>query len=212
MFVEVQDLIGGDAHYRVSGEVVRVSRNGSFFAVVERDARTEEGIFDMREHRDADRRVERSEHVLGQVGNGRKWRLLDIAFALGGDIVINISNCDDARVFVDIGTHAIERESRAVHALVMLHGSEFYPFGKRRLRVQDMMTIDGMLDIGFIIFAFQGVDVLVEQALRELCLADVVQEAGKHDIFAFFAVEMHPFGDDAGENGNAQRVVVYIAG
>ena len=53
---------------------------------------------------------------------------------------------------------------------------------------------------------------LVQDALRQLCLSYVMEESGQHNIAAFRYGGMHPFRNDTCQYGDAQGMLVDIAG
>ena len=128
MFVEIQNFIIRDADDRMSCKIIGVGCNCALFAIIERDTRAKECVFNVREHRNADRRIKRREHIPGQLRNSSKRGLLNVTFTFCCNVVVEIRNHDDARVFVDICAIAVEREAAAIHTLMMLHGGQFHAF------------------------------------------------------------------------------------
>ena len=112
---------------------------------------------------------------------------------------------------MDVLARESRREARAIHALVMLQRGETHAFGNVLVGTEDIETIARMITVRFEIFALERLDVLFQEALRKLRLADVVHEARHDDVMRLLLRNAHPLGDDAREDGDAQRMIVDVA-
>ena len=112
---------------------------------------------------------------------------------------------------MDVLAREPRREARAVHALVMLQRGEAHTFGDILVGAEDIETVACVVAIHFEVFALERLDILFQQALAELRLADVVHEARHDDVVRLLLRDAHPLGDDAREDGNAKRMVVDVA-
>ena len=211
VLVQIDDLILRDANERMRRKVLGIADEDALETVAQGDGRAEEHMLDVVEERHADSRIELAEHVLGNLRDGTERRLLHITFALRRDVVVDVRDGDDARILMDVLARESRWEARSVHALVMLQRGETHALGNVLVGTEDIEAVACMIAVCFEVFALERLDVLFQEALRKLRLADVVHEARHDDVMRLLLRNAHPLGDDAREDGNAQRMIVDVA-
>ena len=175
-------------------------------AVAELDLATGELVAQVFEEGGAGGGVQLVVHIAGDQAGRAKRTDFRLERSVVGHCIVQIGDCQDAGVRVDLVTAQLVRVAAAIHPFVMLQNCQHYVHGGGFSLAQQFDRQRTMLFHLRHFFVSQFFR-LGNQLFRNLRLANVVQEAGQDEIAQRSSLIAQPFAEHAADHTDADRMM-----